>query len=277
MTSQETKNKMAEIIAAAREKQIKSSTIETIKTIGIIEENDEIKTIEVKEAEPVQEQPKEKQLILEWFKIHWHEGNHDKANFENTTFTNWQSVQDAFLKIWEVNEKGQVNGYTKVKIETQFRDEPHTNIWRVDVTNRENNGDFNPIEQKIWEYLEPQMCDNKEYFVVTEETPQIKLSNITIADLLGDGEKEETHPTTGINCTQTPFELVAIVPTTKTAAPNKIEIVDYSEKAFAMVGDTKPIKEKLKDLGGRFNPSLKCGAGWIFSKKHLEAVKKAIK
>lgn len=45
------------------------------------------------------------------------------------------------------------------------------------------------------------------------------------------------------------------------------QIIDYSEKAIALVGDTKAIKEQLKQLGGRFNPKLSCGAGWIFSKK----------
>jgi hypothetical protein len=47
-------------------------------------------------------------------------------------------------------------------------------------------------------------------------------------------------------------------------------IVDYSEKALAVFGDTRPIKDQLKALGGRFNPKLKHNdrkqAGWIFSK-----------
>lgn len=58
------------------------------------------------------------------------------------------------------------------------------------------------------------------------------------------------------------------------------KIVDYSEKAFAVVGDTREIKDTLKQHGGRFNPSLtvdgsKC-AGWIFSKKNLDAVRLAL-
>ena len=55
-----------------------------------------------------------------------------------------------------------------------------------------------------------------------------------------------------------------------------LEIVDYSEKALAVFGETKEIKDQLKKLGGRFNPSLKHNgekrAGWIFSKKQAEAV-----
>lgn len=56
-----------------------------------------------------------------------------------------------------------------------------------------------------------------------------------------------------------------------------IEVVDYSEKAIAVFGDTKAIKEQLKELGGRFNPSLKHNgekrAGWIFSKKQTDKVR----
>ncbi len=54
-----------------------------------------------------------------------------------------------------------------------------------------------------------------------------------------------------------------------------VEIVTYSEKAIAVFGDTKPMKDKLKAIGGRFNPFLVNNgekmAGWIFPKaKSLE-------
>lgn len=56
-----------------------------------------------------------------------------------------------------------------------------------------------------------------------------------------------------------------------------LEVVDYSEKAIAVFGDTKAIKEQLKKLGGRFNPSLNYNgekrAGWIFSKKKADEVR----
>lgn len=59
-----------------------------------------------------------------------------------------------------------------------------------------------------------------------------------------------------------------------------LEIVDYSEKAIAVFGDTKAIKEQLKELGGRFNPSLNYNgekrAGWIFSKKQADKAKELI-
>lgn len=50
-------------------------------------------------------------------------------------------------------------------------------------------------------------------------------------------------------------------------------VVDYSEKAIAVTGDTRAISDKLKALGGRFNPRLSCGAGWIFSKKKESEVR----
>lgn len=48
-----------------------------------------------------------------------------------------------------------------------------------------------------------------------------------------------------------------------------LQIINYSEKAVAVIGDTKDHADELKALGGRFNSRLTCGAGWIFSKKVL--------
>lgn len=51
-----------------------------------------------------------------------------------------------------------------------------------------------------------------------------------------------------------------------------VRIIDYSDKAFALVGETRTIKDNLKSLGGRFNNKLSCGAGWIFPKSKLTTV-----
>lgn len=56
----------------------------------------------------------------------------------------------------------------------------------------------------------------------------------------------------------------------------RFQIIDYSEKAVAVMGDTRDIKDKLKELGGRFNPRLSCGAGWVFSKKQRAEVEKLL-
>jgi hypothetical protein len=51
---------------------------------------------------------------------------------------------------------------------------------------------------------------------------------------------------------------------------SNFQIVDYSEKALAVFGDTRSVKDELKALGGRFNPKLthkgRKKAGWVFSK-----------
>lgn len=65
-------------------------------------------------------------------------------------------------------------------------------------------------------------------------------------------------------------------PTYKTISAQGLELIDYSEKSFAIIGDTKPIKEKLSDLGGSFNGRLSCGPGWIFSKSRINNVKQAL-
>jgi len=60
--------------------------------------------------------------------------------------------------------------------------------------------------------------------------------------------------------------------------PGAIYIVNYSDRSIAVFGDTKPIKEELKELGGRFNMYLKhdgeTKAGWIFPLKARADVEK---
>ena len=63
---------------------------------------------------------------------------------------------------------------------------------------------------------------------------------------------------------------------TETIEAKGVQIIDYSEKAIAIVGETRAIKETLKTLGGRFNRHLSCGAGWIFSKTKETTLREAL-
>lgn len=63
---------------------------------------------------------------------------------------------------------------------------------------------------------------------------------------------------------------------TETIDAKGLQIIDYSEKAIAVIGDTRAIKETLKTLGGRFNCHLSCGAGWIFSKAKETTLREAL-
>ena len=62
----------------------------------------------------------------------------------------------------------------------------------------------------------------------------------------------------------------------------KIQIVDYSEKAIAIFGNTYPIKDTIKDLKGRFVGSLKHEAsgyrlpGWSIAKTNSEEAIKTL-
>lgn len=55
-----------------------------------------------------------------------------------------------------------------------------------------------------------------------------------------------------------------------------LTLVSYSDKAIAVIGDTKNFRAELKAAGGRFNAKLSCGAGWIFSKRSQSAVEKIV-
>lgn len=58
---------------------------------------------------------------------------------------------------------------------------------------------------------------------------------------------------------------------TKSDEKINIELKPYSDKSFLVTGeDTKKYKEKLKELGGKWNATLK---GWIYSNKNEEKVK----
>lgn len=65
---------------------------------------------------------------------------------------------------------------------------------------------------------------------------------------------------------------------------NKLAIYEYSEKSYVVFGDTKPIKDKLYELKGKYGTNFmhpetqEKGPGWVFSKKtvKLDELKKVV-
>lgn len=55
--------------------------------------------------------------------------------------------------------------------------------------------------------------------------------------------------------------------------PGKVQVVVYNDKCIAVIGDTYLIKDKLRELGGKFNKFLSCGPGWIFPATKTEELK----
>lgn len=96
---------------------------------------------------------------------------------------------------------------------------------------------------------------------VTLQTLQIAIAN-NLYFIPTEQESEEVRTAPNIE----PLEVEA----------GTIQIIEYGEKAIAVIGDTKPIKDKLRELGGRFNFRLTCGPGWIFPRTRLSDIENAI-
>ena len=82
----------------------------------------------------------------------------------------------------------------------------------------------------------------------------------------------------GIAHTQSGYNYRLIDP--ETVADARVEIVEYSAKSIAVFGDTKPLRDTLRDLNGLFRACLthdgtRC-AGWIFSKRREQEVRSAL-
>jgi hypothetical protein len=112
-------------------------------------------------------------------------------------------------------------------------------------------------------------------------------SKITLIDITRDKERVNSYVITysveGIEYKTTSFPERKTDEKSKdvTATFEDISIVDYSDKAIAVIGETKPIKEILGvELQGRFNRFLKVNdqtvAGWIFPKTRAEQVKQRL-
>lgn len=71
------------------------------------------------------------------------------------------------------------------------------------------------------------------------------------------------------------------VTTTPGGNSYNLQIVDYSEKGVVLTGDTKPIKDEIKALGGKFGmrfdtSKVPSGVGWIFPKTKLAEIEKLV-
>lgn len=55
-----------------------------------------------------------------------------------------------------------------------------------------------------------------------------------------------------------------------------VVIQSYTDKSFVVRGDSKPIKDELLKLGGKWNPGLSGGPAWVFASNSLEQVKTVV-
>ena len=51
---------------------------------------------------------------------------------------------------------------------------------------------------------------------------------------------------------------------------------EYNDRSLAVRGDRKKYSDKLKDIGGRWNPRMKDGEGWLVPKENIDELKNII-
>lgn len=191
------------------------------------------------------------------FTIIWQEGS---GKNDGKIFTTWDAANTVMRSIYREHDG---IGYLKVKICVKWNNGKEFTD-RVDCSNK--GSDFSPSENTIGEYL--RKCKGAMYTSNLQEGDRLTLSFQDNPEPLTPAEE------TAINTTIA--EIFAQSPAASQQPANPLKIVDYSDRSFAVIGETKPIKQILSSLGGKFNYGLKCGPGWIFPKTRMETVKKEL-
>jgi len=221
-----------------------------------------------------------------------------KKEFPAVKFSVRKDYHSSYYVYWtdgptaeEVDEKIQCFCDSKSSDCGDFRDPAPSNFNRVFggfkyvSTSREHSPELEPVfnsfvenmKEKFW-LDQPQELKYLPYRIFRKNSIPANAKVISI---------EEIENFSG--CPDEAYKFVFDTPETSQEEPQEatifeeievrageVSIVDYSEKSIAVIGDTKPIKEQLKELGGKFNFRLSCGAGWIFQKSKLEEVQKLL-
>lgn len=176
----------------------------------------------------------------------------------STSLTNY--IDPRLVVSWAQKNEMNIPGAYTAALQRKFK-------WAIDLT--EDDWDFNTTP------LLPEMrnLDPSDGKVVKKPSVGVKGKG------KGKGKKKIVKKVVKKKSVFDPNDFEDI-PTPVTKTTNDIRIVDYSERSIAVIGDTKPKKELLMELGGKYNPSLKIGgekvAGWIFSKKKGSQVIQAL-
>ena len=84
-------------------------------------------------------------------------------------------------------------------------------------------------------------------------------------------EEEEEEESAGAEDTEDE------TPGNEEETPRAVTVCKYSEKAIAVIGDTRPFADVLRANGGRFNARLTCGPGWIFQATKKDIILETLK
>ena len=71
-------------------------------------------------------------------------------------------------------------------------------------------------------------------------------------------------------------EVLISITDTEAISKLNLKFEKYSERSWALYGDTKPIRHGLKELGGAYNRFLKGGEGWVFRNENAVECARAL-
>lgn len=127
-----------------------------------------------------------------------------------------------------------------------------------------------PVPEKQPEPIQPEPETTQPEQVQQQPDAIPELSTMTIESLLNEDRQQVCSPSF--------FSMIKAYPLPVEETKPTLQIVDYSERSFAIVTTVKPSDDILNILRqhGTFNQFLKCGKGWIFSKRHLATIKEKL-
>ena len=145
------------------------------------------------------------------------------------------------------------------------------------VSIEQMNERFDELQNGVWTWkqLIKQLVKRRNF--VTQDETKIEIVDVRFIDSIQgheviynfEGKEYSTREYKKVETAKSAPEKKETPEQTTTAA-NGVDVVDYSERAIAVTGNTYEIKETLKQLGGKFNKFLKINggnvAGWIFPK-----------
>lgn len=291
----QTRAKFAEILAAAQAKETGKSTPLAAKAQDQPKNNpqpapgpllqqfqpDKIAEIEEMKNEIAKDMTEEEKPKMVSFFIHWHEGT---GQFDNTDVKTWAEADRIFRTIYR--QHGDSLGYTKVKCTVKWENGAEITD-RIDVGN--SGGDYSPAKYNgIGDYLSRQngvmyastLQKGDRRFLSFKDIdsapePEPELSTLTVGDILNDGNYCQPSIFPGFAAAAP--QRTATKPQPKT---EPLELVKYSDRSFALFGNSVHLYDKLYPIGvwnNRLKHNGKICGGWIFSVKHEQLLKRIVK
>jgi hypothetical protein len=191
--------------------------------------------------------------------IKWQQLETDKftrwQQLETDKFTRWQEVETSKFARWQEVETDKFARWQEVETDKFAR-------WQEVETSKFAKNETPNIQDET-----PNI--QNETPNVQNETPKIQNETSKIQNKTSNVQKPIPKPR---RKRTEPAEFVDIF-----LHKDGIPFIEYySDKSFKLCGNTRPHKDKIKDIGGRYNPNLTGGSGWIFKNNEKGKVNKWI-